>query len=105
MNRINKAIVPFILTMASSLAMAEGGSQRTLDRADTTPGAQPTLDTLIEEGTVLSIAPAGTTGTTGMVQTYRTNAKVQTYEMKIKTPDGQIHTVQYLGTAVGVNNG
>jgi hypothetical protein len=54
---------------------------------------------------VLSVAPAGTTGTTGMIQTYRTNGNVQTYEIKIKTPDGNIHTVEYLGAPVGVNNG
>jgi hypothetical protein len=105
MNRMTKVIVPFILTMASSLAMAEGGSQRTLDRLNDTPEAKPTLKTLVEEGTVLSIAPAGATGTTGIIQNYRTNAKVQTYEVKVKTPDGKIHTVEYLGTPVGVNNG
>ena len=32
MNRITKVIVPFILTVASSLAMGEGGSERTLNR-------------------------------------------------------------------------
>ncbi|NKQ13228.1 co-regulatory protein PtrA N-terminal domain-containing protein [Pseudomonas sp. SST3] len=105
MNRITKVIVPFILTVASSLAMAEGGSERTLQRLDDTSGAKPTLKMLLKEGKVLSIAPAGTAGTTAMIQNYRTNGKVQTYEMKVKTPNGKIHTVEYLGTPVGVNNG
>lgn len=105
MNRITKVIVPFILTVTSSLAMAEGGSQRTLDRLDDTQEAKPTLKMLVKEGKVLSIAPAATAGTTEMIQDYRTSAKVQTYEMKVKTPDGKIHTVEYLGTPVGVNNG
>jgi hypothetical protein len=105
MSRMTKVIVPFIITMASSLAMAEGGSQRTLDRLDGTQEASHTLKMLVEKGKVLSIAPAATTGTTGMIQDYRTSAKVQTYEMKVKTPDGKIHTVEYLGTPVGVNNG
>lgn len=54
---------------------------------------------------MLSIAPAGATGTTRMIQNYRTSAQVQTYEMKVKTPDGKIHTVEFLSTPVGVNNG
>ncbi|WP_425221473.1 co-regulatory protein PtrA N-terminal domain-containing protein [Pseudomonas sp.] len=105
MNRITKVIVPFILTVASSLAMAEGGSQRTLDRLNDTSEAKPTLKMLVKEGKVLSIAPADTAGTTGMIQSYRTNSKVQTYEMKVKTPDGEIHTVEFLSAPVGVNNG
>jgi len=40
-----------------------------------------------------------------MIQNYRTTAKVQTYEMKVKTPDGEIHTVEFLSAPVGVNNG
>jgi len=40
-----------------------------------------------------------------MIQNYRTSAQVQTYEMKVKTPDGKIHTVEFLSTPVGVNNG
>jgi hypothetical protein len=105
MNRMTKVIVPFILTVASSLAMAEGGSDRTLHRLNDPAGSNLTLKELVKEGKVLSIAPAGTTGTTGMIQNYRTNAEVQTYEMKVKTPDGKIHTVEYLGTPVGANNG
>ncbi|TCD18639.1 hypothetical protein E0D86_19520 [Pseudomonas sp. IC_126] len=105
MSRMTKVFLPLILTIASSLAMAEGGSDRTLQRLDNTSGAKPTLKTLVKEGNVLSIAPAGATGTTGMIQNYRTNAKVQTYEMKVKTPDGMIHTVEFLSTPVGVNNG
>jgi hypothetical protein len=100
-----KLIVSVVLTAASSLAMAEGGSDRTLKRLDEATGAKPTLKALLKEGEVLSVAPAGTTGTTGMIQTYRTNGNVQTYEIKIKTPDGNIHTVEYLGAPVGVNNG
>ena len=105
MNRITKVIVPFILTVASSLAMAEGGSDRTMHRLNDPAGSNLTLKELVKEGKVLSIAPAGATGTTEMIQNYRTTAKVQTYEMKVKTPDGKIHTVEYLGTPVGVNNG
>ena len=105
MNRITKVIVPFILTVASSLAMAEGGSERTLNRLNDSAGAKPTLKELVKEGKVLSIAPAGATGTTEMIQNYRTTAKVQTYEMKVKTPDGEIHTVEFLSAPVGVNNG
>nr|WP_289114239.1 co-regulatory protein PtrA N-terminal domain-containing protein [uncultured Halomonas sp.] len=105
MNRITKVIVPFILTVASSLAMAEGGSDRTMHRLNDPAGSNLTLKELVKEGKVLSIAPAGATGTTRMIQNYRTSAQVQTYEMKVKTPDGKIHTVEFLSTPVGVNNG
>ena len=105
MNRITKVIVPFILTVASSLAMAEGGSDRTMHRLNDPAGSNLTLKELVKEGKVLSIAPAGATGTTEMIQNYRTTAKVQTYEMKVKTPDWKIHTVEFLSTPVGVNNG
>ncbi|HBX39004.1 MAG TPA: hypothetical protein DEG64_00550, partial [Marinobacter adhaerens] len=84
MNRITKVIVPFILTVASSLAMAEGGSDRTMHRLNDPAGSNLTLKELVKEGKVLSIAPAGATGTTEMIQNYRTTAKVQTYEMKVK---------------------
>ncbi|MFT5032163.1 MAG: hypothetical protein ACI9OO_000093 [Bacteroidia bacterium] len=104
MNSITKVIVPFILTVASSLAMAEGGSERTLHRLNDME-TNSALKELVKEGTVLSIAPAGATGTTGMIQNYRTSAKVQTYEMTVKTPDGKIHTVEFLSAPVGVNNG
>jgi len=105
MSRMTKVILPLILTVASSLAMAEGGSDRTLQRLDDRSEAKPTLKMLLKEGKVQSIAPAGTAGTTGMIQNYRTNGTVQTYEMKVKSPDGKIHTVEFLSTAVGVNNG
>merc|ERR1711964_861457 len=94
-----------VLTADSSLAMAEGGSDRTLKRLNETSGAKPTLNALLKEGEVVSVGPADSTGTTGMIQTYRTNGNVQTYAIKIKTPDGSIHTVEYLGAPVGVNNG
>ncbi|MFO6998111.1 hypothetical protein P3D53_28100 [Pseudomonas aeruginosa] len=105
MNRITKVIVPFILTVASSLAMAEGGSDRTMHRLNDPAGSNLTLKELVKEGKVLSIAPAGATGTTEMIQNYRTIEKVQTYEMKVKTPDGEIHTVEFLSAPVGVDNG
>ncbi|MGS0943601.1 co-regulatory protein PtrA N-terminal domain-containing protein (plasmid) [Pseudomonas luteola] len=73
MNRITKVIVPFILTVASSLAMAEGGSERTLNRLNDSAGVKPTLQELVKEGKVLSIAPAGATGATGIIQNYRTS--------------------------------
>ncbi|PTU76760.1 hypothetical protein DBO86_24010 [Pseudomonas indoloxydans] len=105
MSSTAKVILPFILTIASSLAMAESGSERTMQRLDNAPAKKPTLKMLVKEGEVLSIAPAGMTGTTGMIQNYRTNDRVQTYEMRVKTPDGKIHTVYFLSAPVGVNNG
>jgi hypothetical protein len=105
MKTATKLIVSIVLVASSSLAMAEGGSDRSLQRLDEASEAKPTLKALLKEGDVLSIAPSGKTGTAGMIQTYRTNGKVQTYEVKIKAPDGDIHTVEYLATPVGVNNG
>ncbi|MDC6726039.1 co-regulatory protein PtrA N-terminal domain-containing protein, partial [Leclercia adecarboxylata] len=104
MNRMNKVIFPLILTAASSFALAEGGSERTLHRLND-PETKSTLKELVKEGKVLNIAPAGANGKTDMIQNYRTNAKVQTYEMRVKTPDGKIHTVEFLSTPIGVNNG
>jgi len=102
---MTKVILPLILTVASSLAMAEGGSERTLQRLDDTSGAKPTLKMLLKEGKVLSIAPAGTAGRTAMIQNYPDNGKVQPYEIKVKSPDGKIHTVGFLSAPVGVPNG
>lgn len=104
MNRMNKVIFPLILTAASSFALAEGGSERTLHRLND-PETKSTLKELVKEGKVLNIAPAGANGKTDMIQNYRTNAKVQTYEMRVKTTDGKIHTVEFLSTPIGVNNG
>lgn len=105
MSRMTKVILPLILTVASSLAMAEGGSERTLQRLDDKSGAKPTLKMLLKDGKVLSIAPAGTAGTTAMIQNYPNNGKVQTYEIKVKSPDGKIHSVEFLSAPVGVPNG
>lgn len=105
MKTITKAILPLLLVAASSVAMAEGGSDRTRQRMNEVSETKPTLNELLKEGRVLSIAPAGTTGTVAAMQTYRTNGGVQTYEMKIKTPDGEVHTVEYRGVPIGVNNG
>lgn len=105
MNRTTKLIVPFVLTLASSLAMAEGGSARTLQHSSDTSDAKPTLKALLKDGDVLSIAPAGTAGTTGMIRNYDSRNTNQTYEMKVRTPDGQVHTVEFLSAPVGVNNG
>jgi len=85
--------------------MAEDGGELTMQRLESASVTNPTLKILVKEGKVLSIAPAGTTGTIGMIQSYRTNGKVQTYEMKVKTPDGKIHTVEFLSAPVGINNG
>jgi len=105
MNRPAKVILPFFLAAASSLAMAEDGGELTMQRLESASVTNPTLKILVKEGKVLSIAPAGTTGTTGMIQNYGANGKVQTYEMKVKTPDGKIHTVEFLSAPVGINNG
>tara|TARA_Y100000815_G_scaffold263076_1_gene277221 strand:- start:1535 stop:1852 length:318 start_codon:yes stop_codon:yes gene_type:complete len=105
MKTATKLIVSVVLTAASSLAMAEGGSDRTLKRLNETSEAKPTLKALLKEGEVLSVGPVGAAGTTGMIKTYRTNGKVQTYEIMIKTPDGNIQTVEFLSAPVGVNNG
>jgi hypothetical protein len=105
MKTITKAILPLLFVAASSVAMAEGGSDRTLQRINEVSEAKPTLNELLKEGKVLSIAPAGTAGTTGAMQTYRANGHVRAYEMKIETPDGEVHTVEYRGAPVGVNNG
>lgn len=105
MKTATKLIVSVVLTAASSLAMAEGGSDRTLKRLDEATGAKPTLKALLKEGEVLSVGPVGAAGTTGIIQTYRTNGNVQTYAIRIKTPDGKIQTVEFLSSPVGVNNG
>jgi len=105
MSRPAKVILPFFFAFASSLAVAEGGGELTMQRVDSASVTKPTLKMLLKEGKVLSIAPAGMTGTTGMIQNYGANGKVQTYEMKIKSPDGNIHTVEFLSAPVGVTNG
>tara|TARA_R100000935_G_scaffold58309_1_gene94848 strand:+ start:1027 stop:1344 length:318 start_codon:yes stop_codon:yes gene_type:complete len=105
MKSTTKLIVSVILTAASSLAMAEGGSDRTLKRLNETSGAKPTLNALLKKGKVVSVGPSGSTGTTGMIQTYSTNGNVQPYEIKIKMPDGKFQTVEFLSMPVGVNNG
>jgi uncharacterized membrane protein YkoI len=105
MKIITKAILPLLFVAASSVAMAEGGSDRTLQRMDEVNEAKPTLKELLKEGEVISIAPAGTAGTTDAMQTYSTNGQVWTYEMKVETPDGKVHAVEYRGIPVGVNNG
>ena len=105
MSSTAKVILPFFFAFASSLAVAEGGGELTMQRVDSASVTKPTLKMLLKEGKVLSIAPAGMTGTTGMIQNYGANGKVQTYEMKIKSPDGNIHTVEFLSAPVGVNNG
>ncbi|WP_312480146.1 co-regulatory protein PtrA N-terminal domain-containing protein [Stutzerimonas nitrititolerans] len=105
MSRPAKVILPFFFAFASSLAVAEGEGELTMQRVDSASVKKPTLKMLVKEGKVLSIAPAGMTGTTGMIQNYGANGKVQTYEMKIKSPDGNIHTVEFLSAPVGVNNG
>ncbi|TYP66319.1 co-regulatory protein PtrA N-terminal domain-containing protein [Stutzerimonas stutzeri] len=105
MKTATKLILSVVLTAASSLAMAEGGSDRTLNRINETSERSSTLNTLLKEGKVLSVGPAGTTGTTGMIQTYRTNGNVQPYEIKLEMPDGKIQTVEFLSAPVGVNNG
>jgi hypothetical protein len=56
MNRMNKVIFPLILTAASSFALAEGGSERTLHRLND-PETKSTLKELVKEGKVLNIAP------------------------------------------------
>ncbi|AEJ05787.1 hypothetical protein PSTAB_2506 [Stutzerimonas stutzeri] len=35
----------------------------------------------------------------------RSDGRVRPYEIKIRTPDGVIHTVEYRGVPVGINNG
>ncbi len=104
MNRMTKLVFTLIVTTASSFALAEGGSEPIMHRLDD-PETKSTLKELVKKGKVLSIAPTGAAGTTGMIQNYRTNAKVQTYEMRVKTPDGKIHTVEFLSAPVGVDNG
>ncbi len=48
MNRMNKVIFPLILTAASSFALAEGGSERTLHRLND-PETKSTLKELVKE--------------------------------------------------------
>lgn len=105
MKIITKAILPFLFVAASSVVMAEGGSDRTLQRMNEMSEAKPALNELLKEGEVLRIAPAESAGTTDAMQTYSTNGRVLTYEMKIKAPDGDVHAVEYRGMPVGVNNG
>ncbi|UNG19502.1 co-regulatory protein PtrA N-terminal domain-containing protein [Stutzerimonas zhaodongensis] len=104
MSRTGKISTLLFLSIFSSLAIAEAGSERTLQRLDDASAEKHTLEMLVKQGKVLSIAPAGTTGTTGMIQTYRTNGKVRPYEMRVKTPDGEIHTVGFMSAPVGANN-
>ena len=105
MKSTTKLIASVVLTAASSLAIAEGGSDRTLKRLDEATEAKPTLKAILKEGEVLSVGPVGAAGTTGMIQTYSTNGNVQPYEIIIKMPDGKIQTVEFLSAPVGVNNG
>jgi uncharacterized membrane protein YkoI len=105
MNKTIKAYLSLILVSASAVAMAEDGFDRAMPRANNASEAKPTLKELLKDGKVLSIAPAGTSGTVNAMQTHKTDGRVRMYEMKIKTPDGEVHTIEYRGAPVGVNNG
>ncbi|HAW22383.1 co-regulatory protein PtrA N-terminal domain-containing protein [Stutzerimonas stutzeri] len=105
MKTLTTAVVSFVFVTASSIAMAEGGGDRMFNRMNEAGEAKHTIKELLKEGTVVSIAPKGTAGTTNAIQNYTTNGKVRTYEMKVRTPDGKIHAVEYLGAPIGVDNG
>lgn len=105
MKTTTKAVLSLMLFSASAVAIAESGSDRTVPRANNASEAKPILKELLKDGKVLSIAPAGTSGTVNAMQTHKTDGRVRMYEMKIKTPDGEIHTIEYRGAPVGVNNG
>lgn len=104
MKDITKAIISLVFVTASSIAMAEGGGDRTFNRMAEASEAKPTLKELLNEGKVMSVAPKGTAGTTGAIQSYATDGRVKTYEIKIKSPDGEVHTFEYRGAPMGVNN-
>jgi uncharacterized membrane protein YkoI len=104
MKTLSKAIFSLMFVTASTIAMAEGGGDRTFNRLNEASEAKPTLKELLKEGEVISIAPKGTAGTTRAMQTYVTDGRVKTYEMKIKAPDGEVHTVEYRGAPIGLSD-
>lgn len=104
MKYLTNAIVSLGFVAASSVAMAEGGGDRTFSRMTKANEAKPDLQELLKDGKVISIAPKGTAGTTSAIQSYATDGRVKFYEMQIKSSDGKVHTVEFRGAQIGVNN-
>ena len=102
MKAISKAILSIVFAATSSFSMADGTTEQIIQRHKE---AKPVLEGLLEKGKVLSVGPAGAEGKSGVMQRSKYNGRAQTFEIKIKTPDGVIHVVEFRGLPIGLNNG
>ncbi|EHY76268.1 hypothetical protein PstZobell_02371 [Stutzerimonas stutzeri ATCC 14405 = CCUG 16156] len=100
MKILRKALTVLALTMAASLAVATETGQESQMRHDySAADGKQVLNKLLKDGKVLSVDYKGKR------VMGRSDGRVRPYEIKIRTPDGVIHTVEYRGVPVGINNG
>src|SRR5690606_25105616 len=100
MKGLQKTLTVLALTMAASLAMAtEDGHESQMRHDYSSADGKQVPNKLLKDGKVSSVDYKGK-----RVMGH-SDGRVRPYEIKIRTPDGVIHTVEYRGVPVGINNG
>lgn len=100
MKGLQKTLTVLALTMVTSLAMAtEAGRESPMRHDYSAADGRQVLNELLKSGEVLSVNQKGKR------VMGRSDGRVRPYEIKIRTPDGVIHSVEFRGVPVGINNG
>ena len=94
------AVLAVGIAVSSSFAMAEVDRNSTMQHDYAAVEGRQALKVLLESGDVLSVTPMGEDSIPGW-PSYR----AQPYEIKIRTPDGVVHSVEFRSAPVGINNG
>jgi len=94
------AVFAVVIAITSSFAMAEVDRNSMMQHDYSTAEGRQALKVLLESGDVLSVSPMGGKSVVG-----RSSGRVQPYEIKIRTPDGLVHSVEFRSVPVGINNG
>lgn len=104
MNQISKVLVTISLISAAFAAVA-GTEQESAMRHDHTvgDGHQVMLD-LLKRGEVVSVAPMNKERSDNKAINNTLKGNVRPYEIKIRTPDGRLHAVEFRGMPAKINN-
>lgn len=97
MKSMQKLVIALVLTATSPFLIAANKGDQPMRHDHTVGDGHEVMVNLLKTGKVLSVTPMGNSPVSG--------SDVRTYEIKIKTPDGVVHSVEFLGAPVGVKNG